>query len=101
MPEMPPLTAPHLIARFFEVGPCMAGGMSPSRLTFSEIDAWCNRTGIDLLPWESRFLRQLSSEYVGELTRAEKRNARSPWDVVRAKIVARDVKEYLKGLASL
>jgi hypothetical protein len=98
---MPPLTAPHIAAHLFEVGPYMAGGMGPTPLTFGEIDAWCNRTGIDLQPWECRFLRSLSSDYISELHRAEKWDAKSPWDAVRAQIVARDVKEYLKGLASL
>jgi len=57
----------------------MSGGMAPGPLTFSEIDCWCNRTGVDLAPWEARALRRLSIAYLNESHAAEKRDRPAPW----------------------
>lgn len=52
-------------------------GMAP--LSWREIDAWCNRTRIDLSPWEARLIRRLSSTYLTESRRAEDENCPAPW----------------------
>lgn len=78
-PDMPQVEATHLLDYLFEVGPTMAAGMGAAPVTFGELDAWCNRVGIDLSPWESRALRQLSRNYVDESYKAEKRDCPPPW----------------------
>lgn len=78
-PDMPPLDAEYLSAYLFEIGPTMSAGGYPGPITNGELDAWCNRIGIDLQPWESRFLCRLSREYVAESHRAEKADCPAPW----------------------
>lgn len=48
-------------------------------ITFQEIEAWMNCTRRWLQPWEVRFLRRLSVEYVGMLSRAADENCPDPW----------------------
>jgi hypothetical protein len=69
----------YLINYLFEVGPVMAGGAGPTAITHGELRAWQANLGIELEPWECRFLRRLSREYVNELQRAEKIDAKAPW----------------------
>lgn len=78
-PEMPEVSAcGHLIGYLFDAGPFEQGGMGPAPLSWKEINAWCDRTGIDLQPWESRMLRVLSSAYTGEMNAAEDQKRVSP-----------------------
>jgi len=70
-PDMPPLDTDYLIGYLFEIGPTMAAGMGSGPITHEEILAWQELTGIELQPWEARFLRRLSLEYVSELHHAE------------------------------
>jgi len=80
MPEMPPLDqAGYLIGYLLEIGPTVAAGMSAGPIGWPHIDAWCNRIGIDLAPWESRLLLRLSREYLTESHRAEKLGCIPPW----------------------
>lgn len=80
MPEMPPLAeGGYLVGYLLEIGPTMASGMGAGPITFGEIDRWCARMGIDLSPWETRTLRRLSNEYLGESHRAQKRGCEPPW----------------------
>jgi len=57
----------------------MPGGMGASPITHQEIAAWCALTGITLGPWESRTLRRLSRDYVGELHEAADPKRKPPW----------------------
>jgi hypothetical protein len=79
-PDVPPLkTGEYLIGYLFEVGPTMAAGGYPGPITNTELVSWCELTGIQLAPWESRMLRRLSHEYLSETHRAEKFGAQAPW----------------------
>ncbi len=83
MPDMPPLRdGGYLVQYLLEIGPVMSGTMGSGPLTFGEVDAWCNRTGVNLTPWESRFLCRLSREYLYEQHCAEKHNAQAPWQPI-------------------
>lgn len=79
-PELPPIDfGEHLVPILFEIGPGMPVGMGNGPLTFGEIDAWCRGMGIDLQPWERRWLRRLSIEYLNEGPKASKQFAPAPW----------------------
>lgn len=79
--DMPPIEAEaqYLIAYLFEIGPTLAAGMGNGPLTHSEIQAWQNNTGIELQPWEARFVKRLSNEYLNESQRAVARDCPAPW----------------------
>ena len=81
MPEMPPIEegAAYLLGYLMDMGPVLSGGMGAVALTYGELDAWCNRMGISLAPWESRFLRRLSSEYASESHKATTQGYQAPW----------------------
>jgi hypothetical protein len=77
--SMPPNPAPTVITRLMEIGLSEAAGMGAAPLSWREIDAWCNRTAVDLPPWEARLIRQLSVEYLAEGRRAETESCPPPW----------------------
>lgn len=79
-PEMPPVDAGgYLVGYLFEAGPTMPGGMGPAILSWAEIGSWQARTGTPLQPWEARFLRRLSAEYLWQSRDAEKLDCPAPW----------------------
>ena len=78
-PQMPPNPAPHITDRLIEIGLTEAAGMGSAPLSWREIDAWCNRTRVDLEPWESRLIRRLSIAYLAEGGRAESETCAPPW----------------------
>lgn len=99
-PDLPPLEVGDYLAAFlFEIGPTMSGASGGGALTFSEIDAWCTRTGIDLEPWESRILRRLSRDYLSESGKAEKRDCPAPWRVPGAKPEPTAAQIAIRGIA--
>lgn len=80
MPELPPVQGgAHLVAYLFELGPTVPAGMGAGPLTIAEIDPWCRRLGIDLAPWELRWLVRLSKEYLSESHKATQQFAPPPW----------------------
>lgn len=78
-PQMPPNPLPGVIHRLVEMGITGAGGMGPRPLGWADIDAWSRGTGVELMPWEFRLIRHLSSAYLGELGKAESENRPPPW----------------------
>ena len=78
-PPMPPNPAPHFTDWLVEIGLTEAAGMSAVPLSWREINEWCARTCIDLLPWEARLMRRLSSDYLTESRRAEAEACPAPW----------------------
>lgn len=104
--DMPPLEgAGYLIGYLFEVGPTMAAGMGAGPVTHEELRAWMDLTGIELEPWEVRFLRRLSYEYLAESDRAEKRDCPDPWksadNAPDLSVVANSLQQSLMELANL
>lgn len=87
VPQMPPNPAPHIIERLIEIGLTEAAGMGSGPITWQSIDAWCNRAWINLPPWESRLLRNLSVAYAAEGRKAESENCPAPW---RATVSSRE-----------
>ena len=79
-PDMPPIEVGGYLAGYlFEIGPTMPGGMGAAPITNQEIESWQRLARITLAPWEARFLRRLSRDYIGESHKAEKRGAEAPW----------------------
>lgn len=104
-PEMPPAgDAEYLIGHLWDVGPTMAAGGYPGPITHDELRSWMELTGFELEPWEVRFLRRLSSEYLVESSRAAKRDCQAP---VRQEsqrdltAMAKSLQESLRELAKL
>jgi hypothetical protein len=104
-PDMPTVDAEYLIGYLWEVGPTMAAGGYPGPVTHEEILAWQKLTGVELQPWEMRFLRRLSGEYLLESHRAEKADcpepARHSATRVDLESVARGMQRALKEMANL
>ena len=83
MPLPPvPRAARHLLDQFLELGPASrdASGLAP--ITFAEIGAWQAVAGIELLPWEARLMRRLSSAYVSQHALSAAPDALPPWGAV-------------------
>ena len=104
-PELPPVEAGgHLIGYLWEIGPMIPAGMGLGPITQGEIQAWQANTGIDLQPWEARFLRRLSGEYLAELHAAEKPERQAPWSddgQTSFAIVASDLKQTIRRMTNL
>lgn len=81
MPELPPIECggDYMIHRLYEVGPTGSNGMGAVPVTWTEIDAWCRRGGVDLSPSEARLLRRLSVEYVSMSHKATENFHAPPW----------------------
>lgn len=75
---MPLVSADYLIAYLFEVGPTVAAGGYPAPVSNQELLAWQQTLGIELQPWENRFLRRLSNDYLSQWHRSEKPNCPEP-----------------------
>lgn len=99
---MPPCNALYLVGYLFEIGPTM--GEAP--LTHGEIESWMCNTGIRLSTWETRTLKRLSIEYLGESRLATDAARSLPWcdapyakpDPVR---IADSLKASMRELAGL
>lgn len=79
-PRLPPVWhGQHLLGYLHECGPVMGTGMGAIPLTFGELQAWQERTGLDLQPWEVLTLRRLSKDYASESVRAANPAAKPPW----------------------
>ena len=76
---MPPVEVGHLILYLWEIGPVLAGGMGSIPISHAELLAWSGLIGIELQPWEARFILRLSQDYLMESRRAEKPDCPSPW----------------------
>lgn len=98
--DMPPLDgAAYLIEYLWEVGPVMPGAMSAAPVTHEELRAWAELTGIELRPWEARFVRRLSRDYAAEGQRAVTLGCEPPWKMPSAKPEPSAVQLSLRELA--
>lgn len=76
----------YLLSYCLDAGLCdktpdrMNGGMIFSPLSWQEIKAWAELTGVKLGRWEARMLRMISCEYVDEVSM---RDSKSPKAVTR------------------
>jgi hypothetical protein len=102
-PDMPKVEAVYLIGYLWEIGPTMAAGGYPGPVTHEEIISWQELTGIELRPWEVRFLRRLSGEYIVESQRAEKIDCPAPAPEFAPNLsnTWKSLQKSIRGLASL
>jgi hypothetical protein len=104
---MPPIdSASYLISYLFEIGPTVAAGMGAGPITHEELRAWMDLIGIELQPWEVRFLRRLSRDYLSESHQAEKPDRPAPWQPEdrsqeEREAVARKIRNTMKSLRAL
>ncbi len=100
-PALPnPGAAGHLSAYLFEAGPVGYGAMGPVPLSWLDIQAWQQATGIDLHAWEAKALRRLSSDYIGQCQLAEEPDCPAPYidaDQERRQAVADRVRAIFGG----
>lgn len=78
-PVLPPNPAPHITDWFMEIGPTFSTGMGERPIEWPDMDAWCNRVGIDLDPWEARTIRRLSKAYARQVFDAKKPDCPAPY----------------------
>ena len=78
-PDMPPCDAEFIIGILFDVGPVVNTGMGEVQLRSEHIIAWQEETGVPLQPWQSRFLRALSREYLAQAQKSEKIDCPPPF----------------------
>jgi hypothetical protein len=82
--KWPEVTLQYLIDYFFECGACLSTGMGNVPITWQELKAWQDQTGIELQPWEARILKQASRAYVTQAQESTKPNCPPPGRVVEA-----------------
>lgn len=98
---MPPVSAAYLLDYLWEVGPVLSSGGYSAPITHEELRAWHANTGITLQPWEFRFMRLLSVDYLAEWHAAEKPERPAPWGIVEIKPEATSTQAALRALAKL
>lgn len=76
---LPPNPAPYLSDWLMELGPTAPGAMTQTAVSWRDIAAWQELTGVALLPWEAVLLRELSGAFASELHRAEDPACPAPW----------------------
>ncbi len=87
MPDLPPIEGgAYLLDYLWQLGPTMAVGMGAGPITQTEMRAWQINMGIDLKPWEARFLRGLSCDYLDQWQKAQKPDCAPPWQAVATAI---------------
>ena len=71
--------AGYLIGLLHEAGLMSSNGMGPVPLSWSEIESWIRCTELDLSLWERLTIKNLSEEYVGELSQATAKDRPAPF----------------------
>lgn len=76
---MPKLEYPHLLDWLMEVGPCefTQSGIKP--VSFQEIKAWSDVSGLVLVENEPQIIKQMSGEYCGMYIKGRDRNCPPPY----------------------
>ena len=96
---MPECDALHIVGYLLEMGVSL--GELP--LTYSEIESWQRQCGVELQPWEVRFVKRLSEAYLSESHAARDPDADAPWIdapyvVPTARQTANRMKAAIRGL---
>lgn len=74
-----PYELAHIWAHLLECGPVVQGGMGPAPLSYLEIKAWMQSTGLQLSAWEVVLLRKCSLEWMSAQYEAKDPTAVPPW----------------------
>lgn len=97
---MPNCDGLYVVGHLIDLGVTM--GEQP--VTFGEIESWQRQVGIDLEPWEIRFVKRLSEAYMSESHRARNPDSDAPWadapySVQHRNAVANRMKSAIRGIA--
>lgn len=97
---MPECDALYIVSYLIELG-VVEGEHA---LTWQEIESWQGQCGIELQPWEVRFVKRLSEAYLGESQAARDPDAEAPWAdapyvVPTSRQMANRMKMAIRGLA--
>ena len=94
----------YIVHSLFEAGPVSTTGMGSIPITWADLAAWQQGTGISLQPWELRLIRDLSAHYLSEGQLAEKHDCPAPWqaeiDEEEQKDVSKKVQNAFQMLMS-
>jgi len=74
--ETPDCDALYLLDYLFELGITL-GDRS---IDHSELRSWMNNTGLDLQPWECRFIKQLSARYLSAINEYKEPKTKAPFN---------------------
>lgn len=85
--HLPPVPAQYLIDWWREIGPTEEDGP----ISWLSMTAWERLTGVELLPWEARLIRSLSSAFVSQRYDAKKPDCPPPWSPERPQQVRNKV----------
>lgn len=100
MPTFPEVTARYLVKYLFEIGPCASNGMGLSSISWQEISAWQEQTGMRLSAWEASAIKRSSNAYAAQASISTNKDCVSPMpadvDVVRQ---GKDFKKLLRESA--
>jgi len=69
----------YLLEYLKEVGPAMVNGNFPAPVSWQEIQAWQELTGINLDAFEAQIIRELSCVYAEQYVKSEKIECPPPW----------------------
>jgi hypothetical protein len=79
-PDLPDAgLAAHLVGYLFEVGPIAHGPSGPVPVSWPDLQAWQQATGIELQTWEARALRRLSYDYLDATLAAKSPTSPAPY----------------------
>ena len=78
-PLLPPNPAEYLTDWLFDMGPTTPTGTGAVPITYRDMVAWQEISGITLEPWEGPILRRLSVDYVNQQYEARKRDCPPPY----------------------
>lgn len=94
----------HLMSYLFEAGVATSNGMGIVPLSWQEIDAWIEVTGLPLSTWEKLTLKEMSEAYVNEFTQASEKDRPAPYirpveeEQIDRKAVADKLRNVFSGL---
>lgn len=89
MPELD--ESEYLLPMLFEAGLVSQSGMGIAPLSWQEIQAWQNCTGVVLHTWEVCTLKQMSEAYAGEFSSASKPDAAAPYQYAAEEFVEQEI----------
>lgn len=97
---MPECAALYLVAYLIEMGVTQ----SEQALQHCEIESWQRQCGVELEPWEVRFVKRLSEAYLSESHAARDPDADAPWAdapyiIATPLQTANRMKAMIRGLA--
>lgn len=97
---MPECNATYLVGYLIEMGVTQG----EKSLPFCEIESWQQQCGIELQPWEVRFVKRLSEAYLSESHAARDPDTEAPWAdapyvVATVRQTANRLKAAIRGLS--